>query len=87
MSQLTEQFFAETGDKAMYRKGSSDYHTLMYVKWLEIKAKNLTAFTNTDIQKCDRCIYWDIEHGHHEIDCYSCKRYHIDMFTLRPGVA
>ena len=25
----------ETGEKAMYRKGSSDYHTLKYVTWLE----------------------------------------------------
>jgi len=87
MSQLTEQFFAETGDKAMYRKSSSDYHTLRYVNWLEIKVKNLTASTSTNIQKCDQCIHWNAERGHHEIDCYSCKRYHIDMFTLRHGDA
>ena len=35
MSQLTEQYLAETGEKALYRMNSSDYHTLRYVNWLE----------------------------------------------------
>jgi hypothetical protein len=26
---------AETGEKALYRKEGSDYHTLRYVRWLE----------------------------------------------------
>ena len=30
-----EIYEAETGEKAMYRKGASDYHTLQYVVWLE----------------------------------------------------
>jgi len=37
MGKLTEQFEKETGNKAMYREGMSDYHTLTYVKWLENK--------------------------------------------------
>ena len=32
---LTKIYETETGQKAMYRKGSSDYHTLKYVRWLE----------------------------------------------------
>lgn len=32
-----ELYFKETGDKATYRKDSSDYHTLKYVHWLESK--------------------------------------------------
>ena len=43
MGHLTEQFFAETGDKAMYRKGGADYHTLRYVKWLEAKVEKFTS--------------------------------------------
>ena len=46
MSHLTEQFFAETGDKAMYRMKSSDYHTLRYVKWLEAKVENGSSYNN-----------------------------------------
>jgi len=50
MGHLTEQFFAETGDKAMYRKGGADYHTLRYVKWLEAKVEKFTS-TNTGSPK------------------------------------
>ena len=32
---LTEVYQTETGERAMYRRGSSDYHTLKYVEWLE----------------------------------------------------
>lgn len=39
--------------------------------------------TNTGSPKCEQCIHWNTEHGHHETECYSCKRYHVDMFTLR----
>jgi DNA-directed RNA polymerase subunit RPC12/RpoP len=32
----------ETGEKALYRKGASDYHTLKYVTWLENKVEEKT---------------------------------------------
>lgn len=36
-NELRKQYEAETGELAMYRKGSSDYHTLRYVEWLEAR--------------------------------------------------
>jgi len=38
---LTELYESETGEKATYRKGSSDYHTLRYVRWLENRVNNI----------------------------------------------
>ncbi len=32
---LQDQYEKGTGEKATYRKGHSDYHTLKYVRWLE----------------------------------------------------
>ena len=40
-TELTEIYEKETGQKAMYRKESSYYHTLRYVRWLEAKLKSL----------------------------------------------
>ena len=36
-----KQYEAETGEKALYRKGSSDYHTLRYVRWLQAENEKL----------------------------------------------
>lgn len=36
-----ELYFKETGEKVTYRKGSSDYHTLHYVRWLESRLNRL----------------------------------------------
>lgn len=36
-----ELYFKETGEKATYRKDSSDYHTLHYVRWLESRLNRL----------------------------------------------
>ena len=52
MSHLTDKYFAETGDKAMYRKGGADYHTLRYVKWLETKVEPFTSY-NKQSTPCD----------------------------------
>ena len=52
MSQLTEQYKFETGDKAMYRMKSSDYHTLRYVKWLEDKVEKFTSTNNARDEIC-----------------------------------
>ncbi len=35
---LIELYESETGEKAIYHKGSSDYHTLRYIRWLENRA-------------------------------------------------
>ena len=37
MNRLIKEYEKETGEKALYRRKSSDYHTLKYVKWLENK--------------------------------------------------
>lgn len=37
MNDLMKQFEKETGEKALYRRESSDFHTLKYVNWLEDK--------------------------------------------------
>lgn len=33
--ELRKQYEAETGEHVLHRVGSSDYHTLKYVQWLE----------------------------------------------------
>ena len=38
---LTEVYEKETGQAALYRMKSSDYHTLRYVRWLEAKLREL----------------------------------------------
>lgn len=38
---LKDLYEFETGEKALYRKGSSDYHTLRYVNWLEDRYNEL----------------------------------------------
>lgn len=35
MKLIQQLYENETGERATYRKGSSDYHTLRYVNWLE----------------------------------------------------
>jgi len=47
---LTEVYQTETGNPAMYRKGSSDYHTLKYVEWLE----NLVGCKGIEWQRRER---------------------------------
>ena len=71
MSHLTEQFFAETGDKAMYRMKSSDYHTLRYVKWLEAKAENGSSH-NKQSTPCHWCdgVHPMLNHAY----CSNCGR-------------
>lgn len=32
----------ETGEKAIYRKGSNNYHTLQYVRWIESRYSELS---------------------------------------------
>jgi len=35
--------------------------------------------------KCEQCEHYDISQGVYTVECYSCKRYCGDMFTLRVG--
>ena len=46
--ELREKYEKETGEKAMYRMGSSDYHTLRYVNWLAKKIKGLMERFNSE---------------------------------------
>jgi len=51
---LIEQYKSETGRNATYRKGSSDYHTLDYVKWLEshlLKYEGGKEWTGEELSK------------------------------------
>ena len=80
MSHLTEQFFAETGDKAMYRMKSSDYHTLRYVKWLEAKVENGSSHNNA-MPSCQGC---GLEHQSKiNATCSICARTHHDYWHER----
>ena len=35
--------------------------------------------------ECEQCEHYDISQGVYTVECYSCKRYHVDMFTQRAG--
>ncbi len=47
---LIKIYEKETGEKAMYRKGCSDYHTLEYVTWLETKINNWNCKCQRELQ-------------------------------------
>jgi len=51
---LTELYESETGEKAIYRKDSSDYHTLKYVRWLENIASQ-PVNTDAECQYANLC--------------------------------
>ena len=51
MRHLTELYEVESGEKALYRVGASDYHTLRYVKWLEAMVERFTS-TNKASTQC-----------------------------------
>ena len=38
---------------------------------------------NTGSPKCEHCENFDLPNGQYTIECYSCKRYYGDLFTLR----
>jgi hypothetical protein len=57
MSHLTEQYEVESGEKALYRIGASDYHTLRYVKWLEAKVELFTAKSMPPCRWCGKTLY------------------------------
>ena len=40
--ELEKLYELATGEKALYRKGASDYHTLRYVRWLESRFDDLS---------------------------------------------
>jgi hypothetical protein len=40
MSVLENIYEFTTGEKPLYRKGASDYHTLKYVRWLEARVED-----------------------------------------------
>jgi hypothetical protein len=44
-----ERYESETGQKATYRKDSSDYHTLRYVRWLEAELAKAETYVTTGI--------------------------------------
>ncbi len=57
------QYEAETGEKALYRKGSSDYHTLRYVKWLQARIAELEAENK------------ELKLKHTVEICYACSKF------------
>lgn len=51
---IQKRYELETGQKATYRKGSSDYHTLKYVRWLENIASQQDNTPDAQVDaKCD----------------------------------
>ena len=54
MNSFIRQYESETGEKAIYRMGCSDFHTLRYVNWLENWQKNvLEEITHLKAQLSD----------------------------------
>ena len=51
---------------------------------LEAMVEKFTS-TNTGSPKCEQCEHYDISQGVYTVECYSCKRYCGDLFTLRAG--
>ena len=71
---LMNMYSAETGDDATYKKGSSVYHTLKYVDWLEeIASKNLEAAKQPTANIRVKKLLGDLKHhisvGKLEIKC------------------
>lgn len=50
---LREVYKKETGEDALYRMKSSDYHTLRYVNWLEARAQSQEPVDCDDINSLD----------------------------------
>lgn len=70
-----DQYKQETGLDAIYRKGSSDYHTLRYVLWLENQVNDSKALL-------ERCLpylkdMYDPGSTFAEIENYKNKRSHL----------
>jgi hypothetical protein len=40
---------------------------------------------NTSSPKCEQCEHFDLSQSVYTVECYSCKRYFGDLFTLRAG--
>ena len=66
---LREQYEAETGERAMYRKDGADYHTLRYVRWLEARYVALVELLRDDglVRAVARNSEWsgDIRYNRH----------------------
>ena len=69
LMKLTAIYESETGERPIYRKGSSDYHTLKYVRWLEERASQqvkmdysfiIDVLTITAFDNCDD-IWWRVD--------------------------
>jgi DnaJ-class molecular chaperone len=79
MSQLTEKYLAETGEKAMYRMQSSDYHTLRYVNWLEKLVEGVQTQTTNNARdeilpgQCPACHGCGNVMVSHVNECYQCN--------------
>ena len=50
---IREQYEAKTGEQAMYLKGSSYYHTLRYVRWLESRLSEEIKWGHRDCTEGD----------------------------------
>jgi hypothetical protein len=61
-----------------------DASTVQKEAWQTVKRiVHMPQADNTGRPKCDQCEYFDISKKQYNIECYSCKWYHGDMFTLR----
>ena len=61
-------------------------HADVVAKYGKLKAEvEKFTSTNTGSPKCEQCEHYDISQGVYTVECYSCKRYCGDLFTLRAG--
>jgi chromosome segregation ATPase len=51
MIDMEKQYEKETGEKALYRMGCSDYHTLRYVSWLEAETRKAKSELKEEIAR------------------------------------
>jgi hypothetical protein len=49
---------------------------------LKSKVAEITSH-NTGSPKCEQCEHFDLSQKVYTVECYSCKRYCGDLFTLR----
>ena len=78
--QFTDGTPYQNGMRFCYKCGKP-----MYRSALKKKVESLPPSHNTGSPKCEQCEHYDISQGVYTVECYSCKRYHVDMFTQRAG--
>ena len=62
-----------------------DIEELLCPECAAATGRSANTSTNIGSPKCEQCEHYDISQGVYTVECYSCKRYCGDLFTLRAG--